>query len=689
MAKTPSLAVVAPIPKGHIFICYSHADTKQVEKEIDMLKEKGFSVHYDQDIAPGTQWSDELAKAIEECAVFLFFASASSVTSEVCLGEINLALQRQKPLQVVMIEEIHLPSGLELRLGTRQHILKTEQGQAHYEEMLVRALGAHQFRVSKETGKRRPAKQLFKWSLRILAAAAVLLLLAVIGYLVSENLTFDGDPDVSRTQSIAVLPLVDRSRDGDLEYLADGISEELINGLFRVEGLNITSRSKAFRYRDSALDIQEIGEELGVDAILEGTVRSAGDQIRITTTLIDVATGFQLWSQTYTRQSGSLFEIQDDITKRVVDALSIRLGETSGQAQMYGTANVEAYDNYLKGIYLKDGSLQDLKQSVAHLRTAIELDPGFARPYGELATKLILQNDLFAEEKNPALIAEARELLATAETLDTSGDPYITVNARWHLSIRDRDWAGAEDIINRAMHFRASGAFEQNPLLEELPLERMYADLLGAAGLYRDSNVYYLRAQDQFEIDQTSLWGLAQNYMALGDYTAAINTIDTALEKWPRLEYQVLLKGKVYALAGDWDRAETVLDQLIDAGAYQSALYLQILTTIKQGDAAYAKQMLAEEAELDNYPSDLYLISGDLDSGFNYMNYYLDLEGATSAQIWILHRFFDGYMPASIRQDARYSTLMTGLHLTPEWQADLCRRAATLATTTGIVPGCS
>ena len=176
--------------------------------------------------------------------------------------------------------------------------------------------------------------------------------------------------------------------------------------------------------------------------------------------------------------------------------------------------------------------------------------------------------------------------------------------------------------------------------------------------------------------------------MALGDYTAAVSTIDTALEKWPRLEYQVLLKGKVYALAGDWDRAEAVLDQLIDAGAYQSALYLQILTTIKQGDAVYAKQMLAEEAELDNYPSDLYLISGDLDSGFNYMNYYLDLEGATSAQIWILHRFFDGYMPAAIRQDARYSTLMTGLHLTPEWQADLCRRAATLATTTGIVPGC-
>ncbi|MCZ6502089.1 MAG: TIR domain-containing protein, partial [Gammaproteobacteria bacterium] len=650
---------------------------------------KGFEVWYDQRIKPGTRWNDELAQAIEDCAAFLFFASENSVTSEVCLDEINFALERQKPLQVVMIEEIRLPPGLELRLGTRQHILKSERGQASYEEMLVRALGAHQFHVSKETKERLPAEKLGKWPQRILMPVAILLLLAVIGFLVSENSLFDRNPDVAKTQSIAVLPLEDLSRDGDLEYLADGISEELINGLSKVEGLNITSRSKAFRYRDSELDVQEIGDALGVDAILEGSVRSAGDQIRISIALVDVETGFQLWSQTYTRQSGSLFEIQDDITKKVVDALSIQLGDQSGQAQMYGTANVEAYDNYLNGIYLKDGSLQDLKQSVGYLRTAIDLDPDFARPYGELATQPSLQHDLFVVEKTPALIEEAKELLATAETLDTTGDPYITVNARWHLSLRERDWAGAEDIINRAMHFRASGAYEQNPLLEELPLERMYADLLGAAGLYNDSNSYYLRAQDQFEIDQTTLWGLAQNYMALGDYPAAIKTIDNALEKWPQLEYQVLLKGKVYALAGDWDNAEAILDQLIDSGAYQSAQYLQILTTIKQGDATYATQMLAEEAELDNYPSDLYLISGDLENGFSYTNYYLDLEGPTSAQIWILNRFFDGYMPASIKQDARYSALMKNLNLTEAWQGDLCRRAATLAPTTGIVPSCS
>lgn len=685
MGGGPTLTVVNPLPQGHIFVSYSHNDEDEVGREIAFLKDKGFEVWHDSgNIPAGADWNEEIAKAIESCAVLLFFGSSSSVGSSVCLNEINLALSMGKPIQVVIIEEFRIPPRLQLMIGTKQYIKKTGQGQANYEQMLVRALSNHQFKINdgigapiREAQEKRNRNRIFGMG------AAILMLLAIIGTLLYDRFSLPaGDP-----QSIAVLPLEDLTQEGDQEYLGDGISEALINGLFAVEGLQITPRSRAFRYKDSELDVLEVGNELGVDTVLEGTIRRSGEQLRITTTLIDVRTGFQLWTQNYTRSAGSLFELQDEITAAVVVELSTRLGEPAATGTMYGTTNVEAYDNYLKGIFLKDGSLEELETAITFLRRAIELDDRFAHPYGELATKLILMHDLFKPE-DKALIAEARALLATAETLDSRGDPYITINARWHLALREWDWPAAEQVIRQALIYRESGEYEQNPFVEELPLERMYADLLGAAGHYDASNRYYEQAETRFEFDQTMAWGLAQNHIALGDHEQALDVIDRALLMWPNLEYMLLLRGKVEAMQGRVEAAETTLDALIDSGAIQSAQHLQIFSAAKSGDGEWAQTLLASEAELGSFPSDLYLIAGDLDQGFPLMQKYLTEDRTYSGQVWILNRFFDGYLESDVLSDERYVELTSSLGLTREWRGTICSRAADLGAVTGISAGC-
>ncbi|MBT8062199.1 MAG: hypothetical protein KJO85_05900, partial [Gammaproteobacteria bacterium] len=196
-----------------------------------------------------------------------------------------------------------------------------------------------------------------------------------------------GTPEVASEPSIAVLPFADLSPDKDQEYFSDGIAEELLNLLVRVDGLKVASRTSSFTYKGNLLSLSEIADELKVDHILEGSVRKAGNRVRITAQLIDAATDRHLWSDTYDRELTDIFGIQDDIANAIVDALRSELGvlqEMGTVSAEVVTDNLDAYELYLKarGLFL---ARAELPTAVSLFERAVELDPEFARAWQDLA----------------------------------------------------------------------------------------------------------------------------------------------------------------------------------------------------------------------------------------------------------------------------------------------------------------
>jgi TolB-like protein/Flp pilus assembly protein TadD len=187
--------------------------------------------------------------------------------------------------------------------------------------------------------------------------------------------------------SIAVLPFTNMSDDPKQEYFADGMTEDLITDLSQMSGLFVIARNSTFVYKGKAVKIRQVAEELGVRYVLEGSVRKAGDQVRINTQLIDATTGHHLWAKRYDGKMGDIFALQDKITQKIVSALTVKLTEREqSQIAKKETDNIEAYDVFLKGWahYLRF-TPSDFTEAISYFKKAIDLDPNYARAYAGLA----------------------------------------------------------------------------------------------------------------------------------------------------------------------------------------------------------------------------------------------------------------------------------------------------------------
>ena len=231
--------------------------------------------------------------------------------------------------------------------------------------------------------------------LRMRAAFGIAVLLAMggLGYLLYERGL--GRAEASgKHSSIAVLPFTNLSGDASKDYFSDGMSEELLNLLARVPGLQVAARTSAFAFKGRNVDIREVGRELGVETVLEGSVRQSGDQVRITAQLIDTETGFHLWSETYDRKLQDIFAVQDEIAQAIVDKLKIQLApkeQELAQRDKAPTQNVEAYELYLQGrsIWKRRGE-DNLKRAIDMYQAAIARDPAFARAHAALASAYVV-----------------------------------------------------------------------------------------------------------------------------------------------------------------------------------------------------------------------------------------------------------------------------------------------------------
>lgn len=386
-------------------------------------------------------------------------------------------------------------------------------------------------------------------------------------------------------QSIAVLPFADMSPGKDQEYFCDGLAEELINALTRIDGLRVVSRSSAFQFKGQQSDVRRIGDQLGVKSVLEGSVRKAGERLRITAQLINVADGMHLWSEKYDRDTADLFEIQDDIAQTIASTLTSKLRGGTTTLVRQTTNNIEAYNLYLQGRFLwNQRTHTGLLQALECFEKALDLDKEYVLAYVGLADALFI---LFAYNFVDPHSAIPRARLAVEMALKLDGK-----SAEAHTALagiqayHDWDWKTAEQSFQKALDLNPGYATAQH----------WYAELLALTGRFEQAEVRFLKALEvdplsyiintmygcflyrfgqtekaierlsgvvkrHAHIDVTLAW-LAFALLDAGRKEEALAMLDKCVEITGRNPYAIGMRGHGRALVGDIKATQSAFDDL-------------------------------------------------------------------------------------------------------------------------------
>jgi TolB-like protein/Flp pilus assembly protein TadD len=420
------------------------------------------------------------------------------------------------------------------------------------------------------------------------------------------------------TKSIAVLPLVNGSGNQDEQYFSDGLSEDLITVLSQFDGLKVINRDSSFQFRHSKDSIQTIGEKLGVAHLLEGSVRRAGGEVRISAELVNVADGSTLWSQHYDRPYTDLFKLQDDITQAVASALKAKLLNGNGavvQSDRPPSGNLDAYNAFLQGnAYSAKASEESMHQAIAAYTRATRLDPRYARAFAALSfAQTNLASAALAGAEQRQAYAQASTAADTALTLDTNSA--AAYSARGYLLLTaDFDWAGAEAAFRRALQLAPNDAQAKSIL----------GSLLATLGQPESAVELIRQALTSDPRHATWYVGLSQYLNALGRLDGAEHAARMAIELQPGgtdLYEQLTV---VEILRGDAKAALATAQQEPPGSPWHdfaTTLALQIGTDRAAADAAL-KALVGKYADLGPYQiAEVYALRREPDRMFQWLNH--------------------------------------------------------------------
>ena len=436
------------------------------------------------------------------------------------------------------------------------------------------------------------------WSKRLLLA------LLVVGYPIALAIAWAVAPDSrkglrrnkaapvspDRLSSLAVLPFVDLSPGGDHQYLGDGLTEELLSSLSGVSGLRVPARTSSYAAKAGGGDIRQIGRELAVEAVLEGSVRSEDKHLRITVQLIEVESGFQIWSHIFQAELTSIFEVQESIARGILLALKIRL--PADDAPPARTPDPQAYDAYLKGRHCwHRGSQQSLETAVALFQQAVKIDPLYADAHSGLADVLVaLGNQTYLDPK----IAYARARAAAQKALqldERMADAHASLGLI--AFVHDWDFEEAESQFQQAVeldtgsvgahhHYARflcargdfASALEHAQLALDLDPLSVAAHVLVAvvhrcAGNHDQSIVQLEHSRALFPDEFRVYYALAFSLAYGGRLIEAVEAAETAAQIGARSVFALGALGYVKARADEVDVARTILTELKEAAATQ------------------------------------------------------------------------------------------------------------------------
>ena len=453
-------------------------------------------------------------------------------------------------------------------------------------------------------------------------------------------------------KAIAVLPLTNMSADPENEYFSDGMTEEIINAMAKVPGVQVASRTSSFAFKGKQTDVREIGEKLGVTSVLEGSVRKVGNRIRITAQLVNVENGYHLWSETYDRQLEDVFAIQDEISRAISEALKLRLGSDAGQL-VVPSKNIEAYNLYLKGrFFFNKFTEQGLRKALDLFQHALLQDPGYAKAYAGIADVWCnLADDWVApDEAYPMAKAAAQKALQRdpelAEAITSLGKVLC-----WH----EWDFSGAERQLEHAVALSPNYAEAHYVLGTALPL---VGRLPNAIEELRKAIVL-----DPLSAEMSS-W-VARFLLYSKDYEGAITQGHKTLELDEQSIRSTLYIGSAYLALGDaktaleWYRRGQGMERAVRS--YDAHIARALAALGERDEAEAILERLDDESRQHYVRSEVlamgYAAVGDLDKAFAALERAYQ---ARSAGLIYLH-LDPGYEP--LRADPRYAELVRRIGL--------------------------
>jgi adenylate cyclase len=307
------------------FVCYSHRDAPAAYVEIQRFQRAGMRVWYDEGIEGGDEWADSVATAIAKSTVFVFFVTQNSVQSEHCRREINFAHDCTTAVTPIYLEPTNLPAGLKLSLSNRQAIMKYELPENDYEKKIATLSASNGLTPASRRPNKPPEKS--QPPMRI-------------------------SPDINAPSSrpgIAILPFQNRSSDEDIDFICEGIADEIIASMSDIEGIRIISSSSASKVNQQSTDIQTIGAQLDVKYILEGSIQKSLQRLRITAKLPSTESDEILWAERWDCMIDQIFDVQETIAISVLKALQVHLSASeSAQLVERHIPDIQAYEYYLR-----------------------------------------------------------------------------------------------------------------------------------------------------------------------------------------------------------------------------------------------------------------------------------------------------------------------------------------------------
>jgi serine/threonine-protein kinase len=456
------------------------------------------------------------------------------------------------------------------------------------------------------------------------------------------------------TKSVAVLPFANMSADPENEYFADGITEEIIGALTKVKDLRVTSRTSAFAYKGRTEDIRAIGGQLNVANVLEGSVRKAGNRLRITAQLINVADGYHLWSEKYDRELEDVFAIQDEISHAIVDTLKVKLLNTDTALVKQHTENQQAYDLYLKGRFFWNQRDQGLTKGLDHFLQATRLDPGFAPAHTGVADSYnLLGFYCFIPPKEAFTRAKAAAQQAI-ELDERSAEAHTSL--AFAKMLFDWDWPGAEAEFARAMELN-----RRYPTLRH-----WYSEYLMVKGRLDEALEEAKQAHDLDPLGLiiNTLLGLA--HCLARDYEKSAHECRRILDMDSTFIPAHIWLGLSYSLMGRNDEAVAVFENAVTASHGRSEMlaylgYAKGRAGREQGAQRIAAELKARAGGTYVSPfhiSLVYLGLGSSDEALDWLE--KALEERTSWLVWLnVDPVFD-----NLRSEKRFQRILEQIGLT-------------------------
>jgi serine/threonine-protein kinase len=466
----------------------------------------------------------------------------------------------------------------------------------------------------------------------------------------TSRLTANSLATESEIRSIAVLPFANLSADKENEYFSDGLAEEIINALTKIPELRVIARTSAFAFRGKEKDLRTIGEKLRVGTILEGSVRSAGNRIRVTAQLIQVADESNLWSERYDREMTDIFAIQDDISMAIANALKVKFA-----APQRRFVNIEAFQNYLKGLYWYQRYTQEsLTKAKGAFEQALVDDPGYAPAYAGLAVFYFGLGALSIKpmiEMAPLAKSSAQKALAIDETLSEAQSVMGLVTGAVEY-----DWKTAEK------HFQAAMAIKPVPPLVGLRYGLYY---LTPQRRFDEAEEHYKLALETDPLSMMGHFGLAFAFYCQRRYDAAIEHAARTVEIYPDYWLAHFIMGVTLSQTGAHEEAIVSLEKTLQLSpTFTMAAGFLAAALVRAGEKGRAESLMAEitaKSKKQFVPPACFAVYhasvGETEKMFEY------LEAAFAQCDPYLTRmdaepYFDAY-----HADARYRSLMKRMNL--------------------------